>query len=95
MVSKLRIIWKQTVEPIGEVVTSGIRGGLIERWKAENHPRKPDPQQLEEWDQCVRVGLGTFATLRLQYHGNDLRVRVQLIDHARNNMQVNLSHAWL
>ena len=24
-----------------------------------------------------------------------LRVRVQLIGHARNNMEVNLSHAWL
>ena len=42
----------------------------------------------------IRRGMsGTEAELRRYLEA--IRVRVQLIGHARNNMYVNISHAWL
>ena len=40
-------------------------------------------------------GLGGCAPRTTKGVLRKLRVRVQLIGHARNNMLVNLSHAWL
>ena len=42
-----------------------------------------------ECNKLLSGSLRGFALFR------NVRVRVQLIGHARNNMQVNLSHAWL
>ena len=91
MVSKLRIIWKQTVrahlqgflcssasQASRRICTAGALSWRQRKCQVQRPPRRLDqPEHV-----FVRPALDT----RPSDHGQNLRVRVQLIGHARNNM---------